>query len=820
MTRVLIVDDKPDNLYYLQALLGGHGYEVVAARHGAEALTKARQDPPDLVVSDLLMPVMDGYTLLRHWKADARLREAPFIVYTATYTEPQDEQLALDLGADAFILKPSEPDAFMQRLEEVLAGVTEEPPSVPRLPAGDDDALLETYSETLIRKLEEKSLELERTNRALRRDLEERQRAEAERLRLVHDLGERVKELRALREAGRILRDDHLPLGDLLARVVALVPPAMQYPEVTAARIACDGLERTAGAWRESEWSLAAAFTLEDGRQAVIEVVYLEELPPADDGPFLKEERDLLDALADTLRAHLVRRQAQEALREQAALLDKAQDAILVRDLEHRVRYWNKSAERLYGWTAAEARGRTMVDLLYEDAELYRRAHDELLQRGEWTGELLHRTKAGDEIAVEARWTLVRDGEGRPKEVLAINTDISQRRHLEAQMMRAQRLESIGTLAGGIAHDLNNVLTPILMSLEVLRDAVHEASARDVLDLVERSAQRGADMVRQVMTFARGLDARRVQLHLRQVTRDVEHLVKETFPKDVRCEVAVPEDLWMLEADPTQLHQVLLNLCVNARDAMPGGGRLRLAAQNLLLDHAFVAANLEAREGPWVRITVEDTGSGIPDELVERIFDPFFTTKEVGKGTGLGLATSLAIVKGHGGFMRVASEPAVGTRMEVYLPARRHGPSADAAPASAPPPRGRGELVLVIEDEVAVREITRRILEANGYRAIVAPDGAEGVALFRRHREEVALVLTDMMMPVMDGPQVIRILRQLDPRLRIIAASGLDSHRREVGEPGLDVRHFLTKPYPMADLLRTVREALDAAPPPRRHSRP
>lgn len=806
MTHVLLVEDKEENLYYLEALFRGHGWTVEKARHGAEALVLARQRLPQICISDLLMPVMDGYTLLRQWKVDAKLRHVPFIVYTATYTEPADEKLALDLGADAFVLKPAEPDAFLAKVHEVLA---REHTSAPRVITGDDDALLENYSQTLIRKLEEKTIELEATNAALERDIAERERAERERQALLRELNERVKELRALHRVSDLLREDRYQGERLLQEVVNVLPGAMQRPDLASVQLEIDGLRAESRGFAASAHCIRSDVRLASGQHGAITVCCGEGAPP-----FLDEERSLLDSVAAMLASHLDRKAvlerlatSQARLREQAELLDKAQDAILVRDLTQRITFWNKSAERLYGWSADEAIGQLVTELLKPDTTEFDQALTSLLSTGEWMGELHQRSKDGRPIVIEGRWTLVRDDAGHPTHILAINTDITARKSLESQFLRAQRLESIGTLAGGIAHDLNNVLAPIMMGIDLLRDELRDPRSRETLDLIANSARRGAEMVKQVLTFARGVDGRHRLLDPGDAVRDVTRIARDTFPRSIDVVTEMDAALWTVQADPTQLHQVLLNLCVNARDAMPTGGTLVVSATNVTLDRQYAAMNLEAREGPYVRLTVQDTGLGIPAGVLERIFDPFFTTKEVGKGTGLGLSTTLAIVKAHKGFIRVYSEPGSGSTFRVYLPARPATAAASPAAGDGEWPRGQGETILVVDDEESIRNVTATTLAEYGYRVLLAVDGSEAVSVFLRHRQEVRLVLTDMMMPVMDGRATIEVLRRLEPTLKIVGVSGLPVGQGLGGE-GAAVVDFLQKPYTAATLLRTIRSAL------------
>ncbi|HEX8129656.1 MAG TPA: PAS domain S-box protein [Pyrinomonadaceae bacterium] len=506
------------------------------------------------------------------------------------------------------------------------------------------------------------------------------------------------------------------------------------------------------------------------------------------------------------------RKRAEERIREQAALLDKAQDAIVVRSMsDDKILYWNQGAERIYGWTAVEATGRTAreLQLLNEsNAAAFERGRVAVMERGEWAGELSQRTKRGDEITVESRWTLLKDDDGEPRSILIINTDVTERKKVESQLLRAQRMESIGTLAGGIAHDLNNILSPILMAVQMLQLKVEDDAAHQWLDILQANAERGADMVRQVLSFARGVEGERITLQPKHLVKEVVKILKDTLPKSIEIKFDVSSELWTISADATQIHQVLMNLCVNARDAMPHGGELFVRAENVTLDEDFARMHIEAKPGKFVMISVADTGEGMSPEVVGRIFEPFFTTKEIGKGTGLGLSTALTIVRSHNGFVNVYSEPGKGSQFSVYLPAIESGVAERVERKRLDLPAGHGELILVVDDEESIRQITRGTLETFNYRVLTASDGTEAVALYAQHRDEVAAVITDMMMPFMDGPAAIRALRKMNPQVKIIAASGLGASDKAAEAASVGVHTFLPKPYTAEKLLKTLAELL------------
>ena len=500
------------------------------------------------------------------------------------------------------------------------------------------------------------------------------------------------------------------------------------------------------------------------------------------------------------------RARSSERIREQASLLDLAQDAILVRDMNDVILFWNKGAERVFGWKADEAVASEMQRLVHSDPERLAEAKRVVVDRGDWAGDLRHRTKAGRDVITESRWTLLRDARGVPKSILMINTDVTERKKLESQFLRSQRLESLGTLAGGIAHDLNNVLAPILVSIELLRSEFNNPDADQILEAVQLSAQRGADLVRQILCFARGAEGKRVVIQPALVIKEVFKIARDTFAKNIEVRCSVPANVWSVCGDATQLHQVLLNLCVNARDAMPQGGVLSIEVENVVSDGSVEALKTSSSAGPHLVVRVRDTGTGIPTEVQDKIFEPFFTTKEVGHGTGLGLSTAMAIVKGHDGLLDFETSPQTGTAFIVCLPALPE--ATQAKPEDALRPEGRQELVLLVDDEASVRLVVKQTLENFQYRVITAADGATAVSLYKERRNEISLVLTDMMMPGMDGADTIAALKVINPDVRVVAASGLLTDERMLRATSAGAVAFLRKPFSAETMLRTLHQVL------------
>lgn len=498
---------------------------------------------------------------------------------------------------------------------------------------------------------------------------------------------------------------------------------------------------------------------------------------------------------------------AQRRIIDQSQYLDQAQDGIVVTNMSRQIMYWNKSAERLFGWSAEEVLGSDIQHLLFlnHDSKIdgvYR----EVLTRDDVQEEWEIPAKDGTKAIFQSRWSVVRDDQGVPKSVISIHSDITEKKRIETQFLRAQRLESVGVLASGIAHDLNNILSAVGLATHLLKKKYANEHAAELLTTVESSVQRGADIVKQVLLFTRGTDGERKPLDADELIGEMSGIMKETFPKSIELCTRVDPELWTLHGDRTQLHQVLMNLCVNARDAMPNGGTLVLSAHNHHVDEAYARMHVDAHPGRYVTIDVRDTGSGIPPDVVDRIFDPFFTTKEFGKGTGLGLSTVLGIVKSHGGFIRVYSEVGKGTKFSINLPINENRPEADVDPAVVDL-HGHGELILLVDDEKPVRLVAHTALEENGYRVMSAENGADAIALLADHKSEIRAVVLDMMMPVMDGWMTSQAIAKMTPSMPIIATSGFQDRWGERRPE--NIIELIEKPYTAEKLLTSLRAVLD-----------
>jgi PAS domain S-box-containing protein len=910
--NVLIADDEPINLKLLRAELEAEGYTVFEASNGEEGLAALDRLQIDVIISDIFMPVMDGYRFCYEVRKSEQHRNIPFIVYTSTYLSPSDEKLSLDLGADRYLRRPASVVEITQTIGDVLASPRRRPTAVI-----DSTDVLKEYNAGLVTKLEKKNLELSsamslltlqstaletsadamlitdaegviiwinpaftietgyapeevigQTPRILKSGLqkEEFYRRFWETIRsghtfrgefinrrkdgsvyydehtvtpvctadgtvthfvgAMHDITERRRAEEELREANAQLRQflDHSPAVLYALRVEGgrIVPrfasenitrllgyeaeEALNY-EWWIGQLHDDDRERAAGSIAQTltDGSSRNEYRLrhKDGRYLWVED--LQRLVRDEEG----RPAEIVGVWTDVTDRKRAEDELHETERRFREMLDNLDLISIMLDQEGRVVYCNDYFLRLTGWSRDEVMGTSWVErfILPENADQVREAFLALMADGK---ELRHHrneivTRSGERRLIQWNNSLLYSKAGEVIGVASIAEDITERAQLEKQLFRAQRLESLGTLAGGIAHDLNNLLLPILMGVTLLkRFGPNEASLK-AIDNIERSVKRGSELVKQVLLFARGGQTSREPVFLGDVVHEIEAIVTSTFPKDITLEIAVARDVYPVTGDATQLTQVLLNLCVNSRDAMRHGGQIVISARNHVLTDTEALLHGAVVGGAYAVLEVVDTGEGMSKEIVDRIFDPFFTTKEVGSGTGLGLSTVQGIVSNHGGFVTVSSGAGEGSTFTVYLPARRPHSEAAALPAEAPaPPEGNGELILLVDDDASVLSITQQTLEEYGYRVLTAVDGAQAIGTFSRQHEEIALVLTDMAMPVIDGFALIAAINRIGRDVRVIATTGNPSTTTMTKIARSGAARILIKPYTADHLLRTI----------------
>lgn len=755
--QLLHLEDSPTDAELI-ALLIRREWPQCAIHHVAteeEYRAALERETFDLVLSDYSLPGFDGLKALA--MARSRFPDTPFVFLSGTIGEERAVE-ALKGGATDYVIK-DRPTRLIPAIRQAFALVAE-------------------------------------ADR--RRKMEADLRANEERFRQIT---ENVVELIALLDLGARRLYANPAYRELLGEA-AVAPGTDGFGEVhpddvARARAVFTEAIRT-GATQRTEYRLRLA----NGAERQLE----------SHASVLRDGSGQVGNLLLVSRDVTARRESEARLREQASLLDRARDAIVATDVDHRIAYWNASAERLYGWKAGEVFGHRLDELgLGFDRARFAAARAQLLASGEWRGDFRLHTKTGETVLVESTWSLVVESDGRPRSILYIDTDVTERKKLETQLLRAQRMESIGTLAGGVAHDLNNVLTPIILSIELLSAKLTSEEDQRLIEKTKASATHGAALVQQLLAFARGADAKRTRIDPAMALVDLQPLIRQSLPPAIQLVLPAGARAWPILADATQFNQVLINLCINARDAMLHGGRLEIATANVNVDVALASANPGAKSGPYVRISVIDSGTGIPPSIVDKIFDPFFTTKAAGKGTGLGLSMVAGILKSHGGFVQVESELGRGATFHLYFPATPEPVSPIVRSDDPAPIRGGGEGILLIDDEPVVRDTLQMLLQRAGYRVFAAGDGNTGIAEFDRRRQDIALVITDMMLPDQIGTEVVKSLRRRHATLPVIAISGMmasgDFDELLDLQPAVEC---LSKPLSPAVLLGAVRKTMRA----------
>ncbi|MGB7746682.1 MAG: response regulator [Verrucomicrobiia bacterium] len=822
MIRVLIVDDREESRYFLNTLLKSNGYEVESACHGEEALDKARQNPPQLIISDLLMPRMDGYTLLRQCRADTRLKQIPFVVYTATYTDPKDRQLALNLGANDFIIKPAEPVDFIARISQVVttdaSGGTNAIP-IPALaapvripiaiPEEDEKRNLRLYSKVLIHKLEDKMEELDKANRNLQRDI-------AERKQMQEQLRESERKARAIFDLSFGFVGLLNPDGTLVeANRSALDFAGIQLPDVVGKPF-----------WETPWWThsteaqqqiRAAVRTAAGGELVRFETTFLA----TDGAPHtfdisvkpLKDEAGRVVLLIPEGRDITKRKRAEEAHTRLATAVEQAAEAIVITDTSGKILYVNPAFEKITGFTVQEAVGqntRILKSGKYDSA-FYRQMWDSLTQGKVWSGRITNKKKNGALYEEEMTISPICDSAGRVINYVAVKHDVTQEVALEEQLRQIQKMESVGQLAGGVAHDFNNILTVIQGNASLLLEAknLSEADADQAKQIIN-AAERAAGLTRQLLLFGRKQAMQPAHLNLNQVVGNMTKMLQRILGEDIALRSDYSPVLPLVFADAGMIEQVLLNLAVNARDAMSVGGQLVIATASKTIGQECTQQNPAAAPGQYVCLSVSDTGCGIAPGNLSHIFEPFFTTKEIGKGTGLGLATVYAIVKQHRGWIEVDSQVGKGTTFCIHLPVAREISAKQNTTAVIPElPRGN-EVILVVEDEQAVRLLVGNLLQRCGYAVLSAVSGIDALNLWKQRKDGIQLLLTDMVLPDgMMGRELAEKLKGEKPQLKVIYTSGYSASVVGKGPSLVEGVNFLQKPYHPQNLAQTVRDCLD-----------
>jgi two-component system cell cycle sensor histidine kinase/response regulator CckA len=812
MTTVLIADDVMENRYLLTSLLKGNGYEVVAAADGAEALSLAQSSPPDLIVTDVMMPVMDGFELCRRWRADERLERIPFVFYTATYTDEKDKHLALALGADRFLIKPQENDTLLGVLREVLEESARTPAGARARPSGDDIALLREHNDALLRKLHKKVGELEAALAERTRGAEELRRANAFLDSIVENIPDMVflKDARELRFV-RFNRAGEELLGysrtDLLGKNDHDFFPKEQADLFTLYdRLVLDG--RAVADIPEEPLQ-----TRHKGER----VLHTKKVPILDVKGVPEYLLGISEDITERKRAEAERRESASLLRIAGRVARLGGWSVVLAD---QCVLWSDEVAAIHEMPAGHSP--SVEDAIAFCAPEWRARIVEVMGTCTRDGvsfdeELEIITSTGKRVWVRIYGEPIREASGAITRVQGAFQEITdrklaeqERQTLQNQLLVSQKFEAIGRLAGGVAHDFNNLLSAILSYASFAVDALRPGDPlRADLEGIQQAGERAAALTRQLLAFSRQQRLEPEVLSLNAIVTGVESMLRRLLGETIEIGIRLDDDLGSVVADAGQLEQVIMNLAVNARDAMPRGGTLTIDTANVELDEGYASQHVTVEPGRFVMLAVTDSGAGMDAATQERIFEPFFTTKERGKGTGLGLATVYGIVKQSGGSIWVYSELGRGTTFKVYLP-RVDAAVSEAKQRPVSVMAAGSETVLVVEDEDVVRIIVERILRNAGYRVLAAGNGDEALMLAEQHGGRIDLLLTDVMMPRMSGPQLAERIAARWTGLETLYMSGYaDNAILQSGmlNPGM---RFLDKPFSAAELTRKVREALDA----------
>lgn len=801
MTQVLIVDDQEQNLYLLQVMLQAHGYEVRSAHNGIEALALARREAPDLIITDILMPGMDGFSLCRAWMADEQLRRVPLVFYTATYTDAQDEAFALSLGATRFILKPAEPDAFLAAVRQVLANHQNWLLVTPSESVPTEDYYSQ-YSQALIRKLEAKMTQIEETNRSLQRDIAERKRVEAA-------LRESEARFRVIFErANDAIHVDST--DDRILEVNSRMCEMMGYSreELLAMRVAdlqAPELRGTPGQVVRSELARYGNAAFEglnlhrSGRRIPVELS-VARIEGAHGDLFVTIVRDITERKQAEAERERLLAQVQAQAQQITQIMDSVPAGVMLLAGDGHVLLANPRGERALDTLAGAAVGERLTHLGgLPLAELFAAA----VQNG-----ALHEVRAGRRVfeAIAHPLTGVSadiDDAGRWVLVVA---DVTQAHDLRQQLQQQERLAAVGQLAAGIAHDFNNILAIIALHAPLVACVPYLGEReRERLNIIGEQAGYGSRLIQQLLDFSRRTALERRPLDLAPLLKEHVKLLTRTLPETISVTLDCEPGEHVVLADPTRLQQVMMNLAVNARDAMSGGGHLRLM---LMRQEGPPHPGLAA--GPWIRLEVADDGMGIAADALPHIFEPFFSTKPRGQGTGLGLAQVHGIIKQHEGEIEVHSTVGQGATFVLYLPAVAEAASTPSPQhASSVPHTETARLILIVEDNPALLDAMSDIIEIMGYRVMGVSNGAEALDALAAHGDGVALVLSDMMMPVMNGEALVQAMRSRGLATPVVILSGypLDGDIAKLKTMG--VAGWLLKPPDVADLARLLAQALN-----------
>jgi len=795
--HILIAEDDTDSRLVLKKTLEGAGHTVTAAVNGEEALAKARQNPPDLIISDILMPVMDGYKFCFAVKHAEALKKIPFVFYTATYIDQEDERLAMGLGASRYIIKPAEMDDFLRLITEVVQEVRKNHLSVPEKPVAETAQLLNMYDSSVNRKLQKKMVELEEA----KAKVEESERC-------FESLFSSMRDVIIMADLDRRIVNTNQPalrqlfgyeLDEVLGRETSLL---YATPEgfVETGRKIFDMAEPTTGLLLETY------FKRKNGETFLGEMAALK----------LLDANGRVAGNAGIIRDITERQQAYSELRnardEWARTFDAIEDIVTIQDLDQRLVRCNKATYEAFEVKPGEVVGKRCYELFRgadepcEGCPVPRSLED----FSGYAAEIFH-PNLKKTFMISA--SPIFNDDHSMRGVVHFAKDVTEQRKLEAQLQQVQKLEAIGTLAGGIAHDFNNILTAIIGYAELAQMAIpEENTAHADLRQVLTAGNRARDLVRQILSFSRQGDQEKKPIRIQYVVKEVIKLIRASIPSSIEIKQNINPACEEVLADPTRIHQIIMNLCTNANHAMRGGnGVLEISLEPVRLDPEDVMAMAAGMHpGRYLQLAVSDTGCGMDKATMEKMFEPYFTTKKKGEGTGLGLSVVYGIVHSYGGHISVYSDLGKGSIFKIYLPVlESSGLGADEVVADqAPLPRG-SERILAVDDEETIFTLEKNVLEGLGYKVTALGSSREALERFTESPGSFDLVITDMTMPEMNGTELAREILAIRPGIPIILCTGFSEAVNEEKAKALGIKAYVMKPVLIRDLAQVVRKVLD-----------
>lgn len=808
MPLALITDDNGENRYILEVLLKHNGFETLSAANGEEALKAAHATPPDLIVSDILMPVMDGFALCKRWKSDPGLMHIPFVFYTATYTETKDMELGLSLGAARFLIKPLENEALVRILREVISEHATQGQDHSEQSLGSDMDLLKQYNEALFRKLQKKMDDLETANLALQREVQKRQSVEVS----LRQMEERLRTLLdtlpvgiAWADPGGRMQYANRKFSELFGYTVGDLPTLKDWflracPDQGAA-------EQLFSAWTKA---IEAA-----GKTGVATPAFDLRASCKDAGV---KDISIVGAVISNLHVAIftdisIRTKAKEDLRRLNIAIEQAAEEVIITDPEGVIQYVNPAFEAITGYSRVEAIGQT-PRLLKSNAHehaFYEHLWNTIKTGSVWTGRITNRRKDGALIQEDAIISPLLDSLGQLTGYVSLKRDVTEMVRIEAQFRQVQKMEAIGTLAGGIAHDFNNILSAIMGYTDMaLMDPTMDERSRKYLQQVYGAGERASALVNQILSFSRQTDEKPRPVKVSPIAKEALKLLRASLPStiDLRLDIQTEPDTVL--AEPTQIHQILMNLCTNAAHAMHGRkGELKVSLTTAEVDSAdTLIAHHRVSPGKFLKLTVSDTGDGIAPGIMSRIFDPFFTTKKPGEGTGMGLAVVYGIVKGYGGVVTVESELGKGAAFHVYLPLLMVEKSEWKNDAEIQIVGGN-ERLLFVDDEVNLVQLGKEILSGLGYQLVGRSSSVEALEVFRECPYDFDMVITDMTMPDLTGIELAQECLRIRPNIPIILCTGFSEEITPEKMETIGIKEFIMKPLLKHQLAAAIRRALN-----------